>query len=589
MMRRGVSVSFFFRQIVPGLLLCMLLVSTAWAKDVTFNFRDADIRAFIEFVAGLTHKSFLVDNRVKGKITIISPAPIPERDAYKVFLSILEVNGYTAIENGDVVKIIPVAEGKQRSMPVTTRAIPGTGDALVTQIITLSHANAQQLMAVLRPLVSPNSNLTVYAPGNMLVLTDTASNARKIRRIVESIDTRPPPEEGKLFVRYLKNADAEDMAKVIDKLIGSQKGGNKLFQGDVHVVADSATNALLITAGSADRAALNALIDKLDIRRLQVLIEALIIEVSASTSQQFGIEWRATGDFTSPGRKAVGGTVFSSQANTSINTVAANPLSAGNGLVVGVVDGTITFGGTTFANLGALLRALEAQADTNVLSTPNILTMDNEEAEIIVGQNVPFITGQNVTQGGTANPFQTIERKDIGLKLRVKPQISEGDAVRLEIFQEISSVESNPAVTASDITTNKRSVKTTVLANNGQIVVLGGLMRDDTTTSVQRVPCLGSVPVLGEAFKFTDNTRRKTNLMVFLRPHIIKTARDIETITQGKYLDIKKLYDDQPYEGTMLFPQNKTPLPPGMNPLPTAPEDGQRPAGKAADPGSATP
>jgi len=583
-----VSVFFFFRRVVPGLLLCMLLMPAAWAKDVTFNFRDADIRAFIEFVAGITHRNFVVDTRVKGMITIISPEPVPERDAYRVFLSILEVNGYTAIESGGIVKIIPVAEGKQKGMTVATGRVPRAGDALVTQVITLSHANAQQLAAVLRPLVSPNSSLAVYAPGNILVLTDTAENIRKIRRIIEVIDRPQTPERGRLFVRYLKNADAEETAKVINQLVGSQKGADKLFHGEVHVVADKATNALLITASSTDRAAIDTLIDRLDIRRLQVLIEALIIEVSATTSQQFGIEWRATGDFTSPGRKAIGGTAFSSQAKANINTVAANPLSAGNGLVVGVVDGTVTFGGTTFANLGALLRALEAQADTNVLSTPNILTMDNEEAEIIVGQNVPFITGQNVTQGGTANPFQTIERKDIGLKLRVKPQISEGDAVRLDIFQEISSVESNPTVAASDITTNKRSVKTTVLANDGQIVVLGGLMRDDATRSVQRVPCLGAVPVLGEAFKFTDNTLRKTNLMVFLRPHIIKTERDIETITQGKYLDIRKLYEHQPYRGTILFPQDKKSLPPGMNPLSPGRKEkapvSDKPAGPAAAP-----
>jgi len=280
-----------------------------------------------------------------------------------------------------------------------------------------------------------------------------------------------------------------------------------------------------------------------------------------------------------PKPQAFGGTSFTGAAGANINTVAANPLGGtGSGLAVGVMKGTVNFGGATFLNLGLLARALQAQADTNILSTPNLLTMDNEEAEIIVGQNVPFLTGQNSTQGGLANPFQTIERKDIGLTLRVKPQISEGDTVRLQLYQEISSIASNAGTQGSGLITNKRSIKTVILANDGQIIVLGGLLRDDKTANVQRVPCLGSIPVLGEPFKFTDNSHRKTNLMVFLKPHIIKSSDQIEALTNQKYLDIKKLYERPLKGGTLLFPQKKPTLPSDIAPKPTPllPHDTQK-------------
>jgi len=351
----------------------------------------------------------------------------------------------------------------------------------------------------------------------------------------------------------------------------------------VKVVADPATNALLITADAGDRPGLDGLIDKLDIRRLQVLVEALIIEISANGAQQFGMEFRGLSDPNNPTRQVIGGTTFSTNpGGVNINTVAANPLAPGNGIAVGVVQGTISVGGNTFYNLGALLRALETKTDTNVLSTPNILTMDNEEAEIIVGQNVPFLTGTSANAATTTNLFNTVQRQDVGLTLRVTPQISEGDTIRLKIFQEISSVApTEPNVNASDIITNKRSIKTTVLAADGNIIVLGGLMRDDNTKGVQRVPCIGAVPLLGEPFKFTQNSRTKTNLMVFLKPHIIRSRQDLQGITEDKYRDVQDVYDAQKYEGTILFPQKETPLPENMNPIPK-PADAVPPAAPAA-------
>jgi len=639
------------------LLLCMatLLVTTqAWAREVTLNFKNADIRAFIEFVAGFSGKNFLVDNRVKGKVTIVSPTPISEDHAYDVFLSVLEVNGFAAVPSGSVIKIVPRAESKQKSLPVMMSDNGPDDDAMVTQVVRLKYADAQQLVALIRPLISPNSHLVAYPRGNMLLLTDSASNIHRIERIlhlldrkdavgvklftlkhasadklattitslygagggvgaarvpgaaggvkaiahqpgnmlivigapqiinevanvIEKLDVAPISDSERLQVRYLKYANAEDVAKVINELVGGQAstaakpGQSKpLFAGDVKVVADKATNALLITADPGDIKSVGRIIDRLDVRRRQVLVEALIVEVSGNASHRFGVEWMAAGG------NAVGvqnfknlGPLSAAIANNAnaappISTSAALAAVAPTGLTLGVVNKALS--------IGALVHAMESDNDANVLSTPNLLTMDNEEAEIIVGQNVPFLTGQNVTQGGTANPFQTIERKDVGLTLRVTPQISEGDSVRLKIFQEISSVV--PAASnnsgSSDIVTNKRSIKTVVLANDSQMIVLGGLMRDDNSTTVQRVPCIGAVPFVSEPFKFTEKTKTKTNLMVFLKPHIIRNGNQIEEITDRKYNDIQGLYEQPVEGGTVIFPQQQKQLPEGMKPSPSA-------------------
>jgi len=631
------------------LVLCMVLLlaasSQAWAREVTLNFKNADIRAFIEFVAGFSGKNFLVDNRVKGKVTIVSPTPISEEHAYEVFLSVLEVNGFAAVSSGSVIKIVPRAESKQKSLPVLKGNSRQDNDAMVTEVVRLKYADAQQLVALIRPLISPNSHLVAYPRGNMLLLTDSASNIQRIKHIlnlldrkdavgvqlftlkhasadklattitslygggagavrtpgavggvkaiahqpgnmlivigapqiinevanvIEKLDIAPESDSGRLQVRYLKYANAEDVAKVLNALVGGQSAASAqpgqskpLFSGDVKVVADKATNALLITAEHSDIKAVDGIVDKLDIRRRQVLIEALIVEVSGNGTQRFGVEWMAAGgvgagvqnfkNIQPVGAALAKNAALATPASMATTLAAAAP----TGLTLGVVNKALS--------IGALVHAMESDNDANVLSTPNLLTMDNEEAEIVVGKNVPFLTGQNVTQGGTANPFQTIERKDVGLTLRVKPQISEGNSVRLEIFQEISSVAGGTAAEGG-IITSKRSIKTVVLANDGQMIVLGGLMRDDNSVTVQRVPCIGGVPVLGEPFKFTDNTKTKTNLMVFLKPHIIKNGSQIEEITSQKYNAIQHLYEQPVEGGTVIFPQTKKRLPDNLKP-----------------------
>jgi len=631
------------------LLLCMatLLMSTqAWGREVTLNFKNADIRAFIEFVAGFSGKNFLVDNRVKGKVTIVSPTPISEDHAYDVFLSVLEVNGFAAVPSGAVIKIVPRAESKQKALPVLMNNNGPDDDAMVTQVVRLKYANAQQLVALIRPLISPNSHLVAYPRGNMLLMTDSASNIHRIIRIlhlldrkdavgvrlftlkhasadklaatitslygggtigapripgssggvkaiahqpgnmlivigapqiinevanvIEKLDVAPISDSGRLQVRYLKYANAEDVAKVLNALVGGQKSATAkpgqtklLFTGDVKVVADKATNALLITADPSDIKSVGRIIDKLDIRRRQVLVEALIVEVSGNAAQRFGVEWMASGgagagvqnfkNLKTTGKALSVNAALPTPASAAVTLASASP----TGLTLGVVNKALS--------IGALVHAMESDNNANVLSTPNLLTMDNEEAEIVVGKNVPFLTGQNVTQGGTANPFQTIERKDVGLTLRVTPQISGGNSVRLKIYQEISSVDGGTAAQGG-IITSKRSIKTVVLANDGQMIVLGGLMRDDNSATVQRVPCIGAVPLLGEPFKFTENTTTKTNLMVFLKPHIIKNGNQIEEITDQKYNDIQNLYEQPVEGGTIIFTQHKKQLPDSMKP-----------------------
>lgn len=621
-----------FKKIILAVML--LTAMPVWAADITLNFKNADIRAFIDFVAGFSGKNFLVDNRVKGTVSIVSPTAVDEVEAYNIFLSVLEVNGFAAVDAGSVIKIVPRAEGKQKSVPVHVGNAKNN-DAMVTQVLRLKYANSQQLVALIRPLISPNSHLVAYPRGNMLLLTDSSSNIRRIQQVlklldrkdavgvkiftlkyasagklastltklyppapnsalrmkviahqpgnmlvvvgapqvvnevanvIEKLDISPESDSGRLQVRYLKYAKAKNIESVLTNIMGAKATpGKSLFAGDVKVVADETTNALLITADPSDIDAVGRIIDKLDVRRRQVLIEALIVEVSGNSIQRFGVEWMASG--------GAGAGVQSFQniksvgAGLSTNAALATPGSvstvltatAPSGLTLGVVNKALS--------IGALVHALESDNDANVLSTPNLLTLDNEEAEIIVGQNVPFITGSSSSTGtANPNPFQTIERKDIGLTLRVKPQISGDDSVTLDIFQEISSIDTKAGVQGSDLITTKRSIKTKVLANDGQMIVLGGLMREDETAKVQRVPCIGSIPVLGEPFKFSENTKTKTNLMVFLKPHIIKNSNYLESITNRKYNNIKALYEHTIEGGTILFPKEQKHMPETMKP-----------------------
>jgi len=592
-------------------LLAFLLQMSAVAnaaedKGVSLNMRDVDIRTVIDTVADVTKRNFLVDPRVKGKVTIISAKPMKRDELYDAFLSILQVHGYAAIESGSIVKVVPDASAKQIGGPTYTKEHSEVDDdSLVTKVIALEYVQAAQLVPVLRPLVPQNGHLAGYPDSNVLIITDRESNIARLSRIIERID-RPTGDE--VEVIRLENANATEVAGVIEKLQRTQKKGlaNKslmaadersnsiLVSGDpavrlrirgliahldmplestgdtnviflkyaqatelsallqgrfkaqkagkandtraVDIQADTYNNALVITASPKEFRNIQGVVRQLDIRRAQVLVEAVIAEVSTDLSKELGVQF-AAGDLTNNSSPIVGTNLGPNSLPALLSSVAAGTVPAvGTGLSLGLGD--VTPGNLNWV---VLVSALEGDAATNILSTPSLLATDNEEATIVVGQNVPFITGQYTTTGSSGstsstvnNPFQTIERQDIGITLKIKPQINEGSSVRLEVSQEVSSV-ATTSVSASDLVTNKRSINSTITVEDGQIVVLGGLIEDRLQDSEQKVPLLGDIPMLGQMFRYNKTTKVKQNLMVFLRPVIMRDPQLANEYSGRKY------------------------------------------------------
>lgn len=611
---------------------------------VNIDFNEVDIKVLVKFMAELTGNNFVIDDKVRGKVTIISPKKVTPGEAMKVFESTLEVYGYTMIEAGNVIKILPANEARQRASFTARPSQPG--DRMITRLIPLRYIKADEMVNTLRPLVPPTSYITAYSGTNTLILTDYASNIEKllsiitqldapgheevvtvvqlqyagakematrlenifknkasgiagrrtaakpvrgapsgagvgangwdgiepqiipderinslivvanraqteqIMSLVEQLDIKAPPGTRRINVYYLNNADAEETAKVLNAITGAQPTAKPIkgapptqavrLEGTVNITPDKATNSLVITASVEDYETLTGVIEKLDVLRSQVFVEALIMEVTTDKTREFGVEWRTTSNFTDSGVQGIGGTNFG-----NINTVAQNPLDAPQGLSIGVVDGIISFAGKEFINLGALLHALQSESGINILSTPNIMTTDNEEAEIVVAQNVPFVTGQSQSSGGTT--LTTIERKNIGITLRITPQISESDNVKLTVYQEISSISPTQLEKAKDLITFTRSVKTTVVVHDQQNIVLGGLIRDDLNDAEAKVPGLGDIPLFGWLFKSKRKQKQKTNLLVFLTPHIIRTDDDVTAITEkrSELLRMQKSADDE--------------------------------------------
>jgi len=606
-------------------------------EKVSMDFVNVDIAVVVKYISELTEKNFVIDEKVQGKVTIISPKKVTKAEAYKVFESILEVYGFASIPTGNVIKIVPIAEARQKpgTVRIGQKVTKDLRDRMVTQLIPLRSVSASELIKIIRPLIPPTSYVAAYAPSNTLILVDLAANRSRILSIIQKLDVEgveskvtvhklryasamdlakkigtllgrqsaskgsakpgqrfnviaddrlnaliivgsnlyvdrvmnlisqldvpSPPGRQEINVVYLKNADAEKLAKVINNIAEgikqrSRKGAKKqaTARDKIIVTADVATNSLLITAAPEDFETLKRVIEKLDIPRKQVFVEALIFEISSDDSLKFGVEWRTTSNFTESGVQGIGGTNFG-----NINQVAANPFSAGAGLVVGVVDGLINFGGSTYSNIGGLVHALKTETGINILSTPNILTTDNEEAEIFVGENVPFIKTTSLTQGG--QPIENIERKDIGIKLRIKPQINESDYVKLDIYQEISSVRpAQVGIEARDIITAKRSTETSVTVKNKQNIIIGGLIKEDVQDTVNKVPILGDIPILGWLFKSKSKQRVKTNLLVFLTPHIINRAEDLSSITEERKKLMEKLQKEEKNPGDKTNTQSRT-------------------------------
>lgn len=588
------------------LLLGSGVVMAADAAGVSLNMRDVDIRTVIDTVADVTRRTFLVDPRVKGNVTIISSQPMTREELYEAFLSILQVHGYAAVETGNIVKVIPDASAKQIGGPTYTEGgDQGDDDNLVTKVIALQYVEAAQLVPVLRPLVPQDGHLAGYPDSNVLLITDRESNIARLSQIIERID-RPTGDE--IEVIRLEYANATEVVNVVSKLQrAKQKGGapsqtllaadersnsilasgdpadrvrirglvahldvplertgdtNVIFlkyaqaselttllqgrfksqqtnKGDgsrsVDIQADTYNNALVVTAPPKEFSNIQSVVRQLDIRRAQVLVEAVIAEVSTDLSRELGVQL-AGADRSGNSGPAFGTNLGPTSLTDLLQAAAAGTaVSIPTGLTAGL--GNLSSNGFNWA---ILVSALAGDAATNILSTPSLLATDNEEAEIVVGQNVPFITGQyaSTTAGSTTtsvnNPFQTIERQDIGITLMIKPQINEGSSVRLEIKQEVSSL-STTSVSASDLVTNKRSINTTITVEDGQIIVLGGLIEDRFQDSEQKVPLLGDVPLLGQLFRYSKTSKVKQNLMVFLRPTIIRDPELANHYSGRKY------------------------------------------------------
>lgn len=594
-------------------------LSISAAETTTLNFKGADLQAVISAVAEATGKNFIVDPRVKGKVTLISNRPMSKGEVYQVFLSILDVHGYTAIPSGEAIKIIPDADAKHNSLPTTSGRRPGKGDQAVTRVLEIKHVTAAQLVPILRPLVPPQGHLAAYPQSNVLIISDRAANISRIVDIIRRIDQ---PSSGEVEIVRLENAVASDLVRVLTSLQqqAAQKGaqtekpllvadertnsiligGDRADRlqlraiishldspsevvGDTHVVylryakatdlvpvltgvgetekkagtkakatpaaisnqqfniqADDSTNALVITAAPTVFRSLKAVISQLDVRRAQVLVEAIIAEVSSDRAAELGVQWLFDGSVSD---RPVGAINFTG-SGTSISNVAASAVAAGDAGVAGALSAfgpgaTVGFGKFTsdVFNFAGLVSALEGDGDTNVLSTPNLVTLDNEEAEIFVGQELSIPTGSFTNTGSTTtnvNPFTTFERKQVGIRLKVKPQINEGDAIRLDIEQTVDGITGGSAG-AGDIVTSQRAINTSVMVDDGKALVLGGLIKDDLVETEQKVPLLGDIPILGMLFRYKSVQKIKTNLMVFLRPTILRTKNDSLNITRSKY------------------------------------------------------
>ncbi len=679
--------------LLPGFMASSALAAPVKKSGatVTLNFVNAEIEGVARAMAVIVDKQIIVDPRVKGAITLYSDQPLTPREAYLNFLAALRGQGFTLVEVGGMLKILPEAEAKLQTGTVEVGASKRTGDQVLTQIFRLQNESAANLVTVLRPLISPNNTINANAGTNTLVITDYADNLKRLGAMIAALDVpsatdleamplqytiasdlapmvqkladggtsgaagggaaaggagvlvmadsrtntlmvRAPNAARLALIRnlvqrldrpgtagvggsgihvvYLKNADALKLAQVLRAAFpGSGGGGGSGSTGGAasggsgapttptamnlsssgsssgasaqatapvgasvqpstggFIQADPSTNSLIITASDALYRQLRAVIDQLDGRRAQIYIEAMIVEVSEQKLAEAGFQWAGgLGDK----NQVVAGTNLSQGNVVGLFSL----IGAGKAAAAGVKGLNLAFGhkladGTY--SLGALASFLETNADGNVLSKPNMIALDNEEAKIVVGQNVPFVTGSysNSNSGsssGTVNPFTTVERKDVGLTLRVRPQVGEGGTVRMTVFQENSSVDASSKSNSTGLTTNKSSIETTVVIDDGSTLVLGGLLKDEFSNGDTQVPLLGDIPVLGNLFKSRSRSRNKTNLMVFLRPVVIRNQEDSNALTSDRYDFMRqKQVNGQPEPSIVL---NKVDAAPVMDPL----------------------
>lgn len=604
------------------------------------NIRDADLKEFVMQIADITGKTFVVDPRIKGNVTVISSAAMDKDRIYALFLSVLRVHNTVAMPSGDIIRIIPNAQGKQTPGPQGDLS-DFAADELITRVIPVQNVDSAELLKILRPLTPQYGMIAAVAKPNVVIISDHADNMIRLIKMIEQIDvadqneitmvvlehawvgnivalleevapeqigrnavgpqriqlianernntlvirgkSRPTAEILKLIetldqptttagstrVFYLKYADALHVAELLTNLISDQPattdaGGQR---SPSSIQADESLNAIVVRADHSQMAEIEETLDKLDIRRAQVLIEAAIVEISMTDTLDLGVEVAVID------QSGSGVPLATIPLNGAINSFLSALLPDQDGnvdFISGLASITtpslavakIDVGGVSFA---AIVQALSTSSNANLLSTPSILTLDNEEAKIVVGNEVPFRTGSFTTSGdGTSNPFTTIQRQDVGLQLTVTPHVHDGKTVRLEVFQEITNVIDAPIGDSafSDIVTSKRTIETTVLVEDRQTIVLGGLIQDDITKSNRKVPFFGSIPGIGRLFRSDSNARTKRNLLIFLRPTIMRTEEDADRATQRKYEDIwtvEILSDDyQPTNPESLFEGRKT-------------------------------
>ncbi|MCU0539685.1 MAG: type II secretion system secretin GspD [Desulfobacterales bacterium] len=606
---------------------------------VSIDFNNVDIGLFIKFMSELTGTNFVVDNAVKGKVTIISPARISLDEAYRVFESVLDVYGFSAVKAGDVVKIVPSPAA--RSMNIQTllemeKAHPE--DRVVTQLIPLKYADPEEIKRLFTPLVSKASVILGYAPANTLIITDVQSNIQRLMKILKQIDqpgtgqqisviplqhadaaklvtllsnlfktTAPRPQQatverppvivadertstvvmlasevdtlrikqliamidketprgkGKIHVYTCEHANAEDLAKVLQEIPSQQAGAGSVggaggaaattttrgptavVMGKVQINADKATNSLIIMADKEDYEVVEGVIKKLDIPRSMVYIESLIMEVNATKSFDLGVQWQLF-DQTNVNNQGV---AYGGKFSTAPGLL--NPLTAlGSGLALGVLTEPFTFGGLTLSNVSAIINAVKRDDNFKILSTPQILTTDNEEARITVGENRPFQTRATTdVSGGT---FESFEYKDVGKILKITPHVSEGRNVRMKLSLEVTSLDRLATATtgtaATRPVTQKRTIDTTVLVKDNHTVVIGGLIDDNRNENETKVPGLGDIPILGWLFKTQGNANQKTNLYVFITPRVVKSPEEADKLLSDKKL--KDVVPPAPFEG----------------------------------------
>ncbi len=582
-------------------------VQAAEVKGVVLNFNEVDISTMVKFISDLTGKNFILDDRVKGKISVYSPTKLSVEEAYNVFTSVLELKGFTVVQSGKIAKIVPSASVKQSGFSLLKEGetLP-VNESYVAQVTELEYISALEAVTFLQPMISKDGHISAFGPGNLLLMVDSAINIRKlhgllktidtertregleivflknasaeatakivqqwlsgsdgkpgaqpparggsssttnvladprlnallifgnetnkqaIRELVAKLDVTPPEASSKVNVYYLENTDATEMAKVLDgvvKGISSQAPGAAAPQtspfdsGKITITPDKGSNSLVIMASPTDYGEITQVIKKLDRRSKQVFVQVLIAEVSLDKSSDFGLQTGLIGGGTPGNNLTVAGLYDPLGTLGTLATV----LAAGGTMTPSITANPL--------NITAVLKALDKKGLLNILSTPNILTSDNKEAEINVGENVPF---QGAATQSTIGTTTSVERKDIGINLKIKPQISEGDYIRMDINQEISAVKDSKGQ-AIDLITTKRSAKTSVVVKSSETVAIGGLIQDTEEETVNKVPLLGDIPLLGWLFKTKAKARKKTNLMILLTPHIVKDAADLAEMTR---------------------------------------------------------